>query len=242
MLKGLLKSSALRLGFEVTRFVPALSHAARQRAMLRRHHINLVLDVGANDGQYGRELRDHVGYTGRIISFEPMQAAHASLSGAAATDPLWQVAPRTAVGAREGTVMLNIAGNSASSSILPMLDAHASAAPESRYVGTEEVALQTLDSLAAPYFASESVAFLKIDTQGYESDVLDGATRTLERVAGLQLELSLVPLYAGQQLMPELMARVGASGFELWALSPAFVDPGSGRLLQLDAVFFRPGT
>jgi hypothetical protein len=62
---------------------------------------------------------------------------------------------------------------------------------------------------------------------------------TLSRVVGVQLELSLVPLYAGQRLMPELMKEMTGRGFELWGISPAFADPGTGRMLQVDATFFR---
>jgi hypothetical protein len=80
---------------------------------------------------------------------------------------------------------------------------------------------------------------LKIDTQGYESEVLKGAPETLARVAGLQLELSLVPLYGGQKLMPEMLETVASLGFELWALVPNFLEPGTARMLQADATFFR---
>jgi FkbM family methyltransferase len=238
-LKKLLKKSALRLGFEVQRFVPACSQAAQLKSMLAWHRVNLILDVGANVGQFGRELREHIGYTGRIVSFEPMRAAYEVLSTAAAGDRSWEIAPRTAVGAASGTVAINVAGNSASSSVLPMLESHASAAPESLFVGTEMVPLEPLDSVAARYFRQDSVGFLKIDTQGYESEVLDGATQTLSRVVGVQLELSVIALYAGQKLMPELMERIGAMGFELWAMSPALVQARSGRMLQMDATFFR---
>jgi FkbM family methyltransferase len=239
VLKALVRNGALRLGFEVQRFVPASSHAAQLKAILSWHRINLILDVGANVGQFGRELRAHVGYRGRIVSFEPMKVAHEALIRAAAGDRAWEIAPRTAVGAKQDTVTINIAGNSASSSVLQMLESHTGAAPESRFVGSEVVPIDTLDSLATGCFTTDSCGFLKIDTQGYESEVLDGAPRTLARVAGVQLELSVIPLYAGQKLLPEMLARMRGLGFELWALSPAFIDPRSGRTLQVDATFFR---
>jgi FkbM family methyltransferase len=239
MLKSALKSAALRLGYDVQRFEPACSRAAQLRAILAAQRINLILDVGANTGQFGRELRAHVGYGGRIVSFEPMRAAHASLATAATGDARWEVAPRAAIGAQSGSVTLNVAGNSASSSVLAMLPTHVQAAPESLYVGTEVVPLEPLDALAPSYFREDSRAFLKIDTQGYESEVLRGAAQTLARLVGLQLELSLVPLYEGQPLMPELLERVRELGFELWAVAPAFVDPRSGRMLQIDATFVR---
>lgn len=239
MFKSLLKTTARGLGFDVRRYHPGSSHAAQLGAMLSWHRVNLVLDVGANIGQYGQELRSHVGYRGRIVSFEPMLAAHEALSRVVARSVGWELAPRVAVGAGAGTITMNVAANSVSSSVLPMLDTHASAAPSSRYVGTEVVPVATLDSLAPHYLRADSVTFLKIDTQGYEDEVLRGATETLARVVGVQLELSLVPLYDGQKLMPELMEQIMRRGFQLWGISPTFADPQTGRMLQIDATFFR---
>jgi hypothetical protein len=80
---------------------------------------------------------------------------------------------------------------------------------------------------------------LKIDTQGYEMAVLRGAEKMLPRLAGVQLELSLAPLYEGQTLYLELIDWLRARGFDLWSVIPGFVDPSSGRMLQFDGVFFR---
>jgi FkbM family methyltransferase len=237
--KTVMKNVALRLGFDVQRFIPAASYAAQMKALLSWHGVDLILDVGANVGQYGTELRDRVGYTGRVVSFEPMRIAYEKLCRLAARDRCWEIAPRSAIGAQLGTVTINVAGNSASSSVLPMLESHMSAAPESRFVGIEVVPLTPLDAIAAGYFSPDTVGFLKIDTQGYESEVLDGAMQTLSRVIGVQLELSVVPLYAGQKLMPELVDRMKSLGFELWAMAPAFIEPRTARMLQLDATFFR---
>ena len=239
MFNYLAKRLARAAGLEVRRFNPTGSAAAQLRSMLAAHKIDLVLDVGANVGQFARELRWHVGYAGRIVSFEPMRAAHEELCRAAAGDPLWEVAARAAVGGEPGTVTMNIAANSVSSSVLPMLSAHAGAAPDSCYSGTESVRLDTLDSLALSYFKEDSVAFVKIDTQGYESEVLRGATAILSRAVGVQLELSLIPLYEGQKLMPEMIERMRGMGFELWGMDSTFADPVTGRMLQMDAVFFR---
>jgi FkbM family methyltransferase len=233
------KRLARAAGLEVRRFRPASSPAAQLRAMLSAHKINLIFDVGANAGQFGKELRWHVGYNGRIVSFEAMHSPYVELSLAAASDKLWEVAPRAAVGADSGTVIMNVARNSVSSSVLPMLSAHAGAAPDSCYSGTESVRLETLDVLAVDYIREDSVVFLKIDTQGYESEVLRGAPKTLARVVGVQLELSLIPLYAGQKLMPDLIEDMREMGFDLWGIVPTFADPVTGRTLQVDAAFFR---
>src|SRR5260370_18092929 len=135
------------------------------------------------------------GFRGKIISFEPLAEAHSKLRQAAGSDPLWTVAPRMALGDHAGTLLMHVAGSSASSSALPMLDAHLRAAPESAYIGTETVAVSRLDTVAEDLQVGGQNLFLKIDVQGFEPQVLDGATRLLDRIQGMELELSLTPLY-----------------------------------------------
>lgn len=237
-LKKSLKAAARRMGYDVTRFHPESSDDAKLAAVLKHLGINLVLDVGANEGQYGRILRE-AGYTGRIVSFEPLSSAYVPLSQAVSSDPQWQVHERCAIGDRDGEITIHIAGNNVSSSVLPMLDAHAQAAPESRYVGTEVVPLHRLDGVAAGYLQPADRLYLKIDTQGFEAAVLEGAPQVLARAQAVQLELSLVPLYDGQRLWDWFIANLQARGFVLWTVLPGFVEAATGRTLQLDAIFTR---
>ena len=237
-MKSLVRYLFRRLGFDIRRYNPVPSQYAQLVRMLSAHRINLVFDVGANAGQFGHFLRD-AGYSGRIVSFEPLSIAWEQLLEASRNDPLWAVASRAAIGSEDGEIEIHVAGNSVSSSVLNMLDSHANAAPGSCYVGNERVPLRRLDSIAPGYLHSDSVAFLKIDTQGYEDRVLQGATELLDKIIGIQLELSLVPLYEGQRLFDDLFKQIKAKGFELWTMSPVFVDPQSGRLLQCDVTFFR---
>jgi FkbM family methyltransferase len=237
-LKQLIRTSLRRVGLDVRRHRPASSEDAAFVAMLATHGVNLLLDVGANIGQFGRHVRAS-GYRGRIVSFEPLSSAHEQLRAAARKDPHWQVAEQMAIGEEDAEIELHIAGNSVSSSLLSMLPAHADAAPASVYVGSEKVRVRRLDDAAAGYIGRDDVTFLKIDTQGYEDKVLRGAPAMLERATGLQLELSLAPMYAGARGYEDMMAELKAAGFELWAISPAFIDPRTGRMLQVDATFFR---
>ena len=217
----------------------AANRGVRQLLLaLDRFGVDLVLDVGANVGQFAREIRTF-GYPGRIVSFEPLEDAHRRLGEAAAGDGAWRVHPRCAIGDSDGEVAINVSANSVSSSLLPMTDAHAGAAGASAYVGRETVPSFRLDSVAAPYLAAAKSPFLKIDTQGFEWQVLDGAAQSLPRLRGLLCELSLVELYAGQRLWLDVLARLEAAGFTLWNLQPGFADPRDGRTLQLDAVLFR---
>jgi FkbM family methyltransferase len=235
---SLLNRVLRRVGLSVHRFRPVVFPDAQLSALLRSRGVNLVLDVGANVGQYGATLRQN-GYTERIVSFEPLLAARRALLAASAGDPLWEVGERAALGERDGEIDIHVSANSVSSSALDILDAHLRSAPESRYVDSERVPLRRLDAIGAGCLRPDSVTLLKIDTQGYEDRVLDGAAGILSRVAGVQLELSLVPLYAGQKLLPEMLERLRGLGFSLWAIWPAFVEPGSARTLQVDATLFR---
>lgn len=227
------------LGLEIHRYRPAGSEEARLVAMLSAHGVNLVFDVGANVGQFAMMLRK-AGYGGRIVSFEALSTAYEQLLANRDNDPLWDVAPRAAIGGEDGEVEVHLSGNSVSSSVLNMLDAHKTASPGSAYVGSEMVPLRRLDALAPDYLRSGGALFIKIDTQGYEDRVLQGATGILDRAVGVQLELSLVPLYSGQKLYREMQEQLEAMGFELWGMTPEFVDPTSGRLLQINATYFRP--
>lgn len=238
-MKSIVKRFFRACGYELKVFNPATSESAQFMQMLSTHKVNLVLDVGANVGQFGQKNLRDAGYSGRIVSFEPTLEAWNKLVARSNNDQNWTVAPRTAIGNADGEIEIHISSNSQSSSILDMLATHSEAAPESRYIGSERVPLCRLDSVATGYLAEDSVVFLKIDTQGYEDRVLDGAKNLLTKVVGLQLELSLVPLYENQRLYDNLISQLKLSGFELWAVSPAFVDPKNGRLLQMDATFFR---
>ena len=198
---------------------------------------DLILDVGANKGQFAQSLRA-CGYSGHIVSFEPLSDAHAALVGAAANDALWDVVERCAVGAVPGETQINIAGNSYSSSLLPMLDRHCLAAPDSMYRGVESCCVITLDDYVERTFSDPTAAFgLKIDTQGYEAQVLKGLERNLPRIKVIMCEMSLVPLYEGAPSMQELCRLLAEAGYRCAAAAPEFEDPETGELLQLNGIF-----
>jgi FkbM family methyltransferase len=205
---------------------------------LNQHNINIVFDIGANIGQFAQELRS-TKYSGDIVSFEPLSDAHSHLAKIAKNDDKWRVHARSAVGDFTGQIQINVAGNSVSSSVLPMLDAHSSAALGSAYISSETTPISTLDSVASDYLKENSRLFIKIDTQGYEWQVLEGAEKTLKLACGLHLELSLVSLYGGQRLWRDIVERLDLEGFDIWNINKGFTDSRNGRVLQIDATFFR---
>jgi hypothetical protein len=121
-----------------------------------------------------------------------------------------------------------------------MLDTHLGAAPAAAYVADETVPLHRLDGLVGDRVANRR-CLLKMDVQGFERAVLDGAATLLSsgHVLGVQAEMSLVPLYEGSMLWRETVDRMSGAGYELASIVPGFTDPASGRLLQADGVFVR---
>lgn len=225
------KRAAGRLGLEIARHHPA---GARRADLLRVHDIELVLDVGANRGQYATELRAH-GYAGRIVSFEPAAEPFATLARRAARDAGWDV-HRLAASDREAALDLGAADNF--SSVLPASDRltelFAQAAPRTR----QRIQAVRLDA-AQLVLPPGRRTLLKLDVQGYERQALEGAAGIMSGIALVEAELSLRALYVGQALMSEIVTWLDGLGFELCDLSPVLRDPRTGEYLQFDGLFRR---
>jgi len=236
MFKEIVRSLAHFGGYEIMSLERAQADERCVATLLHEERVNLVVDVGANLGQFARWIRK-LGYAGRILSFEPLAGAHRDLGSRAKPDRLWTVAPRMALGNASGEIEIHVAGNSVSSSILPMLSAHRQAAPGSAYVETERVVLNRLDDVCP--LLPEDRLLLKVDVQGYERAVLDGAPRALKHCRVIIVEMSLVTLYEGQSLAMELWECLAGLGFHACFFNPGFRDARSGRMLQMDGVFVR---
>jgi hypothetical protein len=120
-----------------------------------------------------------------------------------------------------------------------MLPSHSKAEAHSAYVGSERVPVNRLDDICS--LSANDRVVLKIDVQGYEKQVLEGAPRVLGACRAVMIEMSLLPLYEGQVLARELWDLLVSKGFAPWSLGPGFCDPVTGRMLQFDGVFVRHG-
>ena len=220
------------LRYQVTR-LPTPPMNCRIEA-IRRFGIEMVFDVGANAGQYATELR-HYGYQGRILSFEPLPDAFASLQRAAAGDPLWETV-NEAAGEAPAKLPMHVSDNSVSSSLLKVTEASIAAAPDSRAGRVVDVAVEPLrDRL----LAAKGRLMLKIDTQGYEWPVLMGAGDALRNVTLLDVEMSLTPLYADQKLFDEVDKYIRSNGFRFYGIDTSFWNRATGELLGLDGIYVR---
>lgn len=229
------KTTLQRLGLDLRRYRPV---ARRRSALMTALGVRSVLDVGANEGQYGTELRAH-GFTGTILSFEPLSSAYAALLRTASGDGDWHCL-QYAASDRSGSSRIHVAANSASSSLLVMAPAHTEAAPDTANIGEEPVQLCRLDAVDRLLHA-DAPFMLKLDVQGHEAAAFAGAAGILDRIVLIEAELSVCELYEGAPLLAEMLGILAERGFELVALEPGFHDPRDGRILQFDGYFRRAG-
>jgi FkbM family methyltransferase len=229
-----LQSLFHRAGIHVGRHRYTLAGA--REALLHSGDVELVIDVGAHEGEYGSSLRA-AGYRSEILSFEPVVRHFERLLAATAEDNAWNCLNRGG-GARTETATINVSANDGhSSSLLGMTEVHEEAAPGSHYEGTQTIELVTVDEALRECNAQSRAAYLKADTQGYEHEVLAGAGMTLQHCLAVELELSLAPIYEEQLLIGEMIALMREKGFRPTHLEPEFIDPASGELLQVNGLF-----
>lgn len=239
-LKIYIKRFVQRFGFDIIQFNARSSPVARRMKLFQYFEIGCVLDVGASIGGYGAELRS-TGYDQRIISFEPSSDAFRILEARASRDALWDTV-QLALGKDSGEATLNLSHNLESNSILRIKDRHTKAYPKAAYVGHEVVSVDTLDHVFDRYCTTDTPILLKIDAQGYEHQVLLGAAASLAHIRGVQVELSLEPMYEDETPFLEIITYLQAHNFSLMSLQPVIDDPVTGQLLQVDGLFFRPST
>ena len=226
-------------GFEVRVSGPNSRDDLRFVNFLHLHGIEILLDVGANRGQFAQEIFA-AGYNGRIISIEPLPAAHKELLKKAKDfGPRWTVGPRVALSDQKGTAQFHITEADTSSSLLVPLDSFIEATPIVRVEQQIEVQTVCLDDLIVDLGFDKFRGFLKLDVQGSESKVLAGATKSLKLLHGALVELSFGNLYAGQSSAVEVQANLINKGFEIWDMWRGYSHPLTYRLNQVDACFFK---
>jgi FkbM family methyltransferase len=233
-----LQRLARRFGYDLIPRRKAKPLEAQLIAVLDRFEVDCVLDVGANVGQYGARLRAW-GYRGRIVSFEPLGEAHRALTRRAAPDPQWLVAPRLALGDRDGEVEIEVSAERDMSSLLPQSDLLRRISPSSAVVRRERVMMRRLDGLAEEFLKPDGGIFLKVDVQGFEPRVLAGARQLLPRLQGVQLEMSLVRCYEGERDFRDMIDDLEDAGFRPYLLFPGYFERKLARQLQIEGVFMR---
>lgn len=210
------------------------SYDMHLKSILDKHRVNLVLDVGANQGQFVVTLRKV--YKGKVISFEPIHAVFNKLQNAAVSDPEWDVY-NLALGSQNTTQTLNISQSSVFSSFLKTNDyCHERFGANADSAGAEMVSVRRLDKLLENIIPEIDGAriFLKMDTQGYDLEVFKGLGSLSKHVVALQTEVSVMPIYKDMCPWTESISFFEKAGFRVVGLFP--VNRDSLRIIEYDCM------
>jgi FkbM family methyltransferase len=235
MSQGFVKSLALKAIANGLRLpqppIDRINELVLFKDLLEQLKADCVLDVGANRGQFAYELRG-IGYTGAIISFEPVSTEFKALQERFSGDTKWK-GYQMALGASSGSMTINVSKDSVMSSMLETIHAE-------KDVRRETVDIRRLDEMLPSLqrdFAF-SRPFLKMDTQGFDLEVFKGATGCVSQIQGIQSELSIQPLYKGMPHYLEALQTYEAAGFDLFNLS-VVNRIETGGLLELNCFMRR---
>lgn len=199
---------------------------------LEKFRINTVIDCGANVGQFGLDLR-RGGFEGLIVSFEPVQENFRNLSITLQKKQPWK-AFHLGLGATESELSINVSGNAGlSSSILEMNPLHLDNFPDSVTIAKQKISVSTVDEQLKILGLLPENVMLKIDVQGYESEVLRGAVNSLSRIPICYLEVSISPLYEGEMTILPILNELSNFGHEVFDVFRG-ITATDGQLLQLD--------
>jgi FkbM family methyltransferase len=220
------------MGYEVSEHANTVN--GRRHRLLSYLGVDLVIDVGANRGQYAKQLRFD-GYRGRIVSVEPASAPFEALRAAAADDAEWEVV-RAGIGAESGAMRLNISGRDLFNSFRQLTAMTERTDPRSRYVTSEEVEVRRLDDLVAG--RGDRLA-IKMDVQGFEREVLAGGEESLRRAVFAEVETGVHPQYDDAMLFGETLERLSEFGLSLAAVENILTERATGRSLAFNGLFVR---
>jgi len=211
------------------------SHLVR---IIDAYHIDTILDVGANEGQFGLHVRS-LGFRGRILSFEPVDAAYEKLLKASASDRDW-IAFDFALGATPDAAVINVSSSSDFSSILEVNEYARERWRSSEITHQQKIEIRTLDELVSEgVIEGNSRLLLKMDTQGYDLEVFRGAKSLLPHVSCMVSELSLIPIYQGMPSYLESLSAFESNGFHVSGMYPVTRNEDL-TLNEVDCVLVNP--
>ena len=203
--------------------------------ILKNLNVDVVFDVGANVGLYAHAIR-HNGFNGKIVSFEPQKDAFQQLEYFSNNDNNW-IAVNYALGADNTNSEINISENSVSSSILDNSKNLDILCPEAKFTKKETIEIKRLDTVIDDFCNQNDKLFVKIDTQGYETEVINGSFGCLDRIMGFQLELTFIELYKNEKTFLDMIQFMNSIGYELVNIGEGWNDGKTGYAIQIDGIF-----
>lgn len=189
---------------------------ARLKKIISTYKIDCIIDVGANEGQYGQFLRRSVGYKGLIVSFEPDPDAYQKLKFKIDKDPLW-ITHNVALGEEEEELTFNLMERSVFNSFLFPNPNELKRFKFNIVKAKISILVRRLDAFIPQIKKSHGIhrIFLKIDTQGYDLKVFLGCSGCLDSIVGIQTEVSVLPIYNNMPGASESLQLFRKMGYEV---------------------------
>jgi FkbM family methyltransferase len=237
MLNRAIKAVFRAFGLMVQRYNPNTSEQALIKYLIDRYKIDLIVDVGANIGQFANALRN-MRYVNQIVSFEPISQCFDELCFSMKNDSNFE-AQQLAIGDYDGQSTINVSKNLVSSSLLKVNDEVASFADQLSSEKTEVVEVRKLDTVFKG-LQTENV-YLKIDVQGFEKEVIEGGTNFLKQVKIVQVETALTSLYKNGSRLKDILELLIDCDFLPYNFTKGAADTEIGRLYELDMFFVKKG-
>lgn len=235
-----LRTIARSLGYDIFRLERQARIETHLAALLPHLGVNVVVDAGANTGQYGAMLR-RFGYRGRIVSYEPLESVHAQLEAVASGDGEW-LTRRLALGAQPGSATIRMSPDTSWSSLRSFSDfGKRRFTEQDRDAVEERIGVVRLDEDLPGLIAdiAEPRIYLKMDTQGFDLEVFAGAHGLAGQITGLQSEVAFQQIYAGVPGYREALETYEKAGFAVTGLFPVKRDRKSLRMIEMDCVMRR---
>ncbi len=223
------------------RFTASSSEEMRTAMLCKHMQITHIIDIGANTGQFGESLYDF-GFQGQVVSFEPVKEVWEELNNRAKKYKNWIVAERCAIGNRDGDIMINVSDDSVFSSVLPIKDSYVAHNEKSKIIKQETTPIYKLDSIIYKYINlnNNPRILLKIDTQGYEKEAIEGASHVFSKSIGLKIEIPLYAMYNDTgYTFYDILEITKKNNFEPYSFNIEGVDLNTGRVNTIDGLFFR---
>jgi FkbM family methyltransferase len=198
---------------------------------------NVVIDVGASEGQYIDEIRNILNFQERIISFEPIISSFTKLKKKNQDDHRW-IGFNYGLGHANESAIINISKHKPSSSFLDFNQSYLSNHKNFEYIEKQQTEIKTLDSIYEQLLIKQTDnVLLKIDAQGFENNIIKGALNNISKFNGLHLELSVSEIYKGEKSFYEIIDFLDSLNFRVFNLEPYYYSPNSYELLQIEAYF-----
>ena len=237
MLKNIVKKVLSIFRLEIVRFESAQNFKYVLGRILDYYTIDIVIDIGANIGQFGKEVVD-AGYRKKIISLEPQASAFSKLEANARSYSSWET-HHCAIGGENTSGVINISENSVSSSLLDAEPILYEIEKGTKYIRKESIVIKRLDNFVSINDFESKNIYTKLDVQGYELEILLSNKELIGKSKFIQIELSFLPLYTSASSASSMIELLNSWGYKIYFIFPEFIDKKTGKLLEAVAVFIK---